>query len=239
MKLRTNCAGKRSFSEHATFVNRERCAQVKQSKMKSLTTIILVFIHIVCYCQREIGILSVDFDEQIQIDFYETSALEKKLETIRFFQDKSINSLNIENLESHKDWLQPETLWLDYYRLNFRVKSVKEGCYEIYVSDKRTMWIKDKEFTDFLFWEEYFKQMFAITRKDPTEQKVYERPDLQAKKIKYSAGEDCFNVKSLTGDWIEIFTPKHCTDETSNELKSGWIRWKDGNKLLINYFPTS
>lgn len=87
------------------------------------------------------------------------------------------------------------------------------------------MWIKDKEFMDFLSWEEYLTQMFAITRKDPKEQKIYERPDLQAREIKYSGGEDCFNVKSMNRDWIEIFTPKHCTDETSSELRSGWIRY--------------
>ena len=204
-------------------------------------TFILVFTQFLCHSQGEIGIgvLSVKFDEQTKINFYQTSELEKKLHTIEFFEDESINSLNIRNLNEHKKWLQPESLWLDYYHFNFRVKSKKPDCYEVYVSDKQTMWIENKEFTDFYSWEEYLKQMFSITRKNPREQKIYDKPDIKAKEVEHSAGDDCFNVKTLKGNWIEIFTPKHCSGETDIQLRSGWIKWRDENGLLINYFPTS
>ena len=49
-------------------------------------------------------------------------------------------------------------------------------------------------------------------------------------------------VKSINGDWIEISTPDYCdenyTDSTA-PIKSGWIKWRQGNKLLIDYFITS
>lgn len=46
----------------------------------------------------------------------------------------------------------------------------------------------------------------------------------------------------MRGDWIEIFTADYCEDgytESKTKIKSGWIKWKQGNTLLIEYFITS
>lgn len=77
--------------------------------------------------------------------------------------------------------------------------------------------------------------MFSIARISKTN-KIYKLPNINSGIIKYT-GEDCFQVKCMKGDWIEIFTSE--CDEITNEIKSGWIKWKNGNNLLIQCFPTS
>jgi hypothetical protein len=208
--------------------------------MRLIFAVVFSFISLATYSQSEIGIgiVSINFNEETVIDFYDTQELQKKIQTLEFFNDNKINRISLKNLELHREWLQPETFWLDYYQFNFRVKSNNENCYEVYVSDNRTMWIENKEFTQFLTWEEYLISMFMVSRTNPNEQKILENPELKAKEIPYS-GDDCFNVRKMSGNWIEIFTPDYCNDEIENPIKNGWIKWREGNKILINYHSTS
>jgi hypothetical protein len=208
--------------------------------MRLIIVVVFSFLNLASYSQAEIGIgiISINFNEETVVDFYETQELQEKVQTLEFFNDEKTNSVSVKNIELHKKWLLPETFWLDYYQFNFRVKSKNENCYEVYVSDNRTMWIEKKEFTEFVTWEEYLKSMFIISRTNPNEQKILEKPELKANEIQYS-GEDCFNVRQMKGNWIEIFTPNHCIDEIGNPIRAGWIKWKEGNKLLINYHSTS
>jgi hypothetical protein len=103
----------------------------------------------------------------------------------------------------------------------------------------QTYWIKKNKTTIFLTWEEYLKQMFAVDRLADHKQKIRKQPSDTADEIKYE-GRDCFQVKSLKGDWIEIFTTDYCDQgQNKKEIKSGWIKWRRGNELLINYYTTS
>lgn len=81
--------------------------------------------------------------------------------------------------------------------------------------------------------------MFGVGRLADHKQIIRKQPSDTADEIKYE-GRDCFQVKSLKGDWIEIFTTDHC-DEGQNriEIKSGWIKWRRGEELLIDYYTTS
>ena len=184
-----------------------------------------------------IGLVKIEFDDKTVIDFFDSPEFSNKLKTIEFFNDKSINSWNIKDLDIHKkEWLSPETLWLDYSQFSFRCKTKIEDCYEIYVSDTKTMWIKATDYTHFTTWETYLKEMFSIERLNPKEQEIYSRPYSKSAIIK--ATEECFKVKQLSknGEWIEIETANHCETE---EKITGWIQWRDGDKILIDYHTTS
>ena len=74
---------------------------------------------------------------------------------------------------------------------------------------------------------------------DNKNQKIRNSPADNGQEIKYN-GTDCFQVKTLKGDWIEIFTGDHCDEYGSKtRIKSGWIKWRSGDKLLIEYYTTS
>ena len=149
-----------------------------------------------------IGIISIKFDDKTKIDFYETHELKNKLKTVEFFNDESINSWNIKNLTSHKEWLQPESMWLDYGQFRFRCKTKNTNCYEIYVSEFQTMWIRNQDFTEYLSVETYLKNMFSGERQNKITQQIYSKPFTKSEIIEFQ--NDCFNVKQRRAECIEI-----------------------------------
>ena len=187
------------------------------------------------------GIIKIEFDDKTVVDFYKRPTDKTFTKRIEFFDDKSINSWNIKNLGREQTWLKPEVLWLDYSQFNFRCKSTNGEWLELIVNNDngQTYWIKKNKTTIFLTWEEYLKQMFAVERLADYKQKIREQPSDMADYIRYE-GRDCFKVKSLKGDWIEISTTDNCDNgQSKSQIKSGWIKWRRGNKLLINYYTTS
>ncbi len=206
--------------------------------MRIILFIVFNLATLISFSQSElgIGIVSINFNDKTVIDFYESSDLDKKVKTIEFFDDKSINSWNIKNLKSHQNWLQPESLWLDYYQFTFRVKTKSTDCFEVYVSDNKTMWIKKMDFTEYSTWEEYLQNMFSVERIEKNTQNIYSRPYTKSEIIKSDSKDDCFSVIRMQNDWIEIETGEHC--ENGKKVK-GWIKWRNNGKLLINYYTTS
>ena len=187
------------------------------------------------------GIVKIEFDDKTILDFYKKPTDKTPCKRIEFFEDKAIHNWNIKNLKTEQAWLKPEVLWLDYSQFNFRCISTRGEWLELMVNNEtgQTYWIKKDTSIKFLTWEEYLKEMFAVDRLPGQNQKIRKQPTDRADEIRYE-GRDCFQVKSLKGNWIEIFTTPFCDEgQTKTEIKSGWIKWRRGNELLIKYYTTS
>lgn len=197
---------------------------------------------LICNAQTKIGIglVSINFDNKPIIHFYKNLNDKKAIRTIEFFDDNSINSINIKNLETQKKWLKPEALWFYFPTFSFRCKSKTNGWYEVIVNNEsgQTLWMRNEKFTELLTWEMFLKSKFVIERLPKYKQAIRKLPSNGSKKIKY-VGTDCFEVKSMKGDWIKIFTSDFCKsgygENEGTILQSGWIKWKSGNTLLIKY----
>lgn len=207
-----------------------------------ITILLLANFSLICKAQTSlgIGIISINFDDKPIIYFYQNPNDKKVNKIVEFFNDQSINSLNIKNLGTQKKWLKPETLWLDYSSFNFRCKSKTKNWYQVIVNNEsgQTLWIKREKFTKFLTWAVYLKSKFVVERLPNHKQAIRKLPSKDSAKIKY-VGEDCFQIRSMKGEWIEVFTSDFCrsgyADNNKTIVKSGWLRWKNGNTLLINY----
>jgi len=189
-----------------------------------------------------VGLVSVNFNVETILHFYERPGAANTARTVRFFNDESISSLSIRDLESVQKWLKPESLWLDYYSFVFRCRSKRAGWFEVIVNNDsgQTYWVRESKFLEFQTWNQFLKGMFSIARSSSYPQKILRRPESRSLEIKYR-GRDCFDVKSMRGDWVEIRAAAQCDDaEGAGPLfRSGWIRWKRGNRLLVDYFITS
>jgi hypothetical protein len=195
------------------------------------------------FAQTEIGsgLIEIHFDDKTVLEFYEKPFSSKPTKKIEFFNDEKINSWNIRNLEKQKKWLNPESLWLDYHSFIFRCVARQKDWYKVIVNNEnnKTLWIRKQKFTEFKTWEQFLKSIFGIERLK--KQKIRRRPSENSGEIKYK-GKDCFQVRRLKGAWIEIFSADYCDEDYTDSktpIKSGWIKWRTGNKLLINYFITS
>lgn len=209
-----------------------------------LINILIFFISFSSFAQADLGLglVSFNFGDSSVLHFYELPTDKQPVKNIVFFHDRRINSLNIRNLEKQQEWLNPEVLWLDYSSLIFRTRKIKDDWLEVVVNNEtgKTLWLKKSNQTVFSSWEEYLMGMFSISRLPGKKQIIRKHPREGSEEIRYS-GQDCFQIKSMQGDWVEIFTPEHCDGESTDskaKIISGWIKWRQGNDILINYFIT-
>ena len=64
-------------------------------------------------------------------------------------------------------------------------------------------------------------------------------PSDKAKTIKKIETKDCFEALEIKGDWMKVRTnEKLDCNESKKPIKIGWIKWKDNNRLTINFFLT-
>jgi hypothetical protein len=190
-----------------------------------------------------IGLVAINFDDKTTLFFYTTPNDNEPKKTLQFFNDLSIHSWNIRDLEEHEDWLNPEIMRIDYSQFVFRCLTAKDSWLEVMVNNEtgETLWLKKNELTGFKDWETYFREMFGVARLQDHPQKIKSSSNENSAEINYQ-GQDCFQVKSMDGDWIEIFTADYCDESYTNsktKIQSGWIKWRQGNKLLIEYYTTS
>ena len=190
-----------------------------------------------------IGLISINFDEQRVLEFYPDTLGSKPDKIVEIINDPSINSWNIKDCETQQEWLKPEVFWLDYMAFSFRCLVSSREWYKVMVNNETgtTLWLRNSEMTEFKNWQGYLKSMLSVTRSTEFPQNIRVTPTDDALEIDY-LGSDCFSVISMSGDWIEISTPDYC-EEIGNEVKtsiiSGWLRWRNGNKLLIDYYLTN
>ncbi|MCK9480137.1 MAG: hypothetical protein M0R38_00040 [Bacteroidia bacterium] len=213
--------------------------------MKTLQTYIFLFLTTNLLAQTDLGLglVSINFDDKTTLHFYSTPNDKEPKRIIQFFNDQTINSWNIRDRDKQTEWLKPEILWLDYSQFVFRCITVQDNWLKVIVNNENgeTLWLKKNDLTTFRNWEDYLKEMFGVARLPDRKQKIRSLPTDNSEEIIYQ-GRDCFQVKSMRGDWIEIFTADHCDEgytDSKTKIKSGWIRWRQGNNLLIEYFTTS
>lgn len=190
-----------------------------------------------------IGLVAINFGDKTTLPFYATPNENEPKKTLQFFDDLTIHSWNIRDLEEHKDWLNPEVLKIDYSQFVFRCLTITDSWLEVMVNNEtgETLWLKKNELTGFKDWETYLKEMFGVARLQDHPQKIKSSPTESSEEITYH-GQDCFQAKSMKGDWIEIFTADYCDESYTNsktKIQSGWIKWRQGNKLIIEYYTTS
>jgi len=189
-----------------------------------------------------VGLVSLGLPENSTVRFYARSSDRSPAKTLEFFHDKSTNSRSIRDLEKQSGWFSPELWGVDDNPLLFRCKSRTSSGFEVIVNNDtgKTYWIKQSRSTRFMSWGKYLRDMFAIERDKNFGQKIYSAPRTSSNEINYQ-GKDCFTVKSMRGDWIEITTPDYCHlyTESKTKIKSGWIKWRKGNELMIYLFHTA
>ena len=210
--------------------------------MKIPFSLLLAFVFTATHAQAPIGIglVRITLDDKPVIDFYKSPTDDTFSKRITFTNDSITKGRTFKDREEVSRWLRPEVIWLDHYELIFRCKSSNEDWYEVIANNENghTLWIRKDKTTSFSTWEEFLKSMYTVVRIHYRKQKIRAHPSDKSSELKYEGG-DCFRVKSLNGDWIEIYTPTNiCRPDLKTEIKSGWIKWKDGNRMMVDYYTT-
>ena len=187
-----------------------------------------------------LGFADISFDATTVLYFFDKpDASEKPAQTLRFYNDTTINSYSF-RAEGEKSYsaLRPEAHKLDYDIFNLAVVNRRNGWLKVVVGEQKnkTLWLKEGKLVRFKDWLQDMKEAFAVGRIKSTINPLRAKPDATAKEVSFN-GRDCFKVEEMKGDWIKVTLQDHCSDAPKQSV-SGWLRWRDENGcLLVEIFP--
>lgn len=184
-----------------------------------------------------LGIASIHVAPGVRFGLFSSPDAADPVATVDLVEDPSIQSVVLG--PSTPEWLRPETLWLDYSLLAFRVLREAESALEVVVdtASGRTLWLHRQPEITFKPWAQYLvEDVTALYRIDPTTNPLRMTPDASAAVVPHEGG-DCFAAVEVRGEWARVQTSELCLYEGSDvePVEDAWVRWHDGTRLLISY----
>lgn len=172
-------------------------------------------------------------------------------DTFRIFNDPLLSSL----LEKVNMYDEPYTKICsrfykpDYGLMHFVCVDSIQQAYRV-LAGNEIKYLPNQSHYSFMPWEEYILTSFGIRRIENSKHELKEAPDPQAKSLALPEGHEMFCPIEIQGDWVKVkydcfynreeneFEGQPChnfIDQCKSPL-TGWLRWREGNQLLIDIF---
>jgi len=131
-------------------------------------------------------------------------------------------------------WFVPELLKLDYDMLVMRAQALTRQWVQVVVdrASGETRWV-DRSAVSFSGWPEFLLDVVAVESLDPTTNPVRSSPDTTAAAL--SVGRTTVRPLAVRGSWLQVAVE----DDAVRTRSVGWIRWRDGDTLLVAWSPLS
>ncbi|MDB5012478.1 MAG: hypothetical protein JWQ25_680 [Daejeonella sp.] len=184
-----------------------------------------------------VGVLEVNIDALPTLSFFSDTLTAKPTKRVTIVKNAN-NEFSL-NSKVSNSWLAPEGLWLDYSIFTFRCSRKLGNWCEVYVNNANhaKFWIKLNRNLLYHNWTKYLAtQATWIGKRAEYSVSVKAFPTENSKTIKMMEKDDCFVVLQVKGDWMKIQTSEVLDCSSSKfPVRSGWIRWRNNNKLLVEY----
>ncbi len=134
-------------------------------------------------------------------------------------------------------WLDIEVMKLDYDFLYLRAVTVWQHWVEVIVNASeplpraypRTMWVS-REAVQFKLWPEFFLDVYSVEPIDATVNPLRSGPGEETANMGSREGQD-YHVLAVQDSWMLV----ESTDSRESGMPRGWIRWSDGERLLVRF----
>jgi len=140
---------------------------------------------------------------------------------------------------SNKEYIKIKDFFIEepYYIIHFNCFAKQNGLYQVMIDEdtQKRMWIKKSSTIEFITWSNYILDVVSIKQIDFLKNPVRMKPN-ENSEIVYSKSMD-WEVVSIKGNWVEVKFSEIFMDMTipENQKFRGWMKWKDAEKLLIEY----
>lgn len=126
-------------------------------------------------------------------------------------------------------WLLPEVLDIDRGRIAFRIETLAGEWMRVVANraDGRTAWIR-RDRAEILSWPEVVL-LFLVTV-DPETNPLRTRPTREAPILATTPPDWRLRPLAVRGDWLLVST----LGLADRIPPSGWVRWTDGERLLVS-----
>ncbi len=133
-------------------------------------------------------------------------------------------------------WFVPEWQKTDYDMLYLRVVSIARNWLEVIVNryTGQTAWV-ERQALSYLNWPEFLLEVFSVelipSKKNPLRLKPADHASVAAD----PGGRASLKPLAVRGDWIKV----SLAGPPGTVPVLGWIRWKKGDQMWINWSPLS
>ena len=183
------------------------------------------------------GVLKIDYTKLPTLRFFEDTLHATPVKTISIAKDKEGEYI-IKNQKKANAWFMPEQISLEYDIFIIRVDTVIGKWYRVVTNtEKATMlWTKVDPVKKFIKWPTFLLKETTAIEKGFADLEIKAEPSEKARTIKKIEVKDCFEVLEIKGDWMKIRTNTilDC-NESQKPIKSGWIKWRQNNRLTIAF----
>ncbi len=151
----------------------------------------------------------------------------KPIDSLTFYQGKYYI-----DIAYAPPYFMPEKIKLDYDMLFMKVITVTRNFLEVEVnvSTHQTAWI-NKDGADYFPWPEFLLNMHSIEVIDAANNPLRVKPLDYAGLYVTTESELLLQVVMVKGDWVKVQT----NGDSGKTPEYAWVKWKEGNQLLITY----
>lgn len=128
-------------------------------------------------------------------------------------------------------WFVPAHMKLDYDLLLLRALTVSQNWIEVVVNehDGRTAWILRHDL-ELRLWHAFLLSVVAVETLDPATNPIRIKP-LDHAAILADGANALLKPLAVRGDWLLVET-----HQMADRIQpTGWIRWREGDRLLVDY----
>jgi len=141
------------------------------------------------------------------------------------------------DLATAPPWFAPEGMKLDYDLLYLRAVQLTRYWVQVVVnatserprSFPRTAWVA-RDAVSFRTWPEFLLDVYSVEVVDPADNPLREGPG-EGFATLGSLGGIPLHVEAIQGSWAKVSR----ADGNESDPRRGWIRWTDGDVLLVTY----
>lgn len=134
-------------------------------------------------------------------------------------------------IASAPPWFMPVHLKLDYDLFLLKAITVSQNWIEVEVNtiDGRTAWIHRQDL-QFMSWEEFILGAVAVEVLDAGRNPIRAKGVSDAS-VLATVGNKNLRPVAVRGDWLLVTGYQ----DEEGIIPTGWIRWREGEKLLVEY----
>jgi hypothetical protein len=119
--------------------------------------------------------------------------------------------------------------------MHFNADIVSDSLYTVRIGANHKL-IRKGKYMEYLSWPDYILRYFVTTTEANP---LREKPDQTANKIKNLNYTDLnFRCTIISGDWVKVTCNKDCEGCPDGIQISGWIKWRENNKVIIEQYFT-
>ena len=182
------------------------------------------------------GVLNVDLVRKPVLPFYNDTTDGGAAKIIRIETD-STGELKLFSAIPVAEWLDPEQFFPAYDIFTLRVDTIAGKWMRIFVNNGKghTMWLMSAQGMTFIPWSIHFaKHTSAVEVVEGIVLTIHAAASDKSALIRRTMPGDCFKVRTVKGDWMQVETSPDCNNN-AKQIRSGWIRWKRDNNILVTY----